>query len=284
MEVWKDIIGYEGFYKVSNYGNVKRLSGSPRCKEDRLLKIKTKKNGYKFVQISILSDYKCFHVHRLVAEAFIPKLEYKLYVNHKDMDKSNNHVSNLEWVTAKENNAHARLNKVFNVNNKKGIENPRTIQVCQKNLNGDVLYLWSSVYDVQKNYSVCATAISIACRKGTKSIGYFWSYIDKHFYSLNNHKYKEIPPPVVNNLRKRDLSKSHQSRINNLKLITNKMLIDVGIKCFYEYGVVSRKHYDILAKENKIFTYKPTVKRFGTWGNFKKEVLNVISKQTQPQI
>ena len=110
-EVWKDIKEYQGVYQVSNTGKVRRLKGSPRTKENRILVNKTKSNGYKFVCLSIESLYKYYHVHRLVAEAFIDNPENKKYVNHIDCDKSNNNVENLEWVTAKENSEHARNNK-----------------------------------------------------------------------------------------------------------------------------------------------------------------------------
>lgn len=102
-EVWKDIKGYEGLYQVSNLGRVKRLKGK-YMKSDKLLKQVTLDSGYIAVGLCKHNKAKNFRVHRLVAEAFIPNPEEKPQVNHINEDKTNNMVSNLEWMTAKENN------------------------------------------------------------------------------------------------------------------------------------------------------------------------------------
>lgn len=277
-----DVKGYESLYQVSNFGNVKRLSGSSRCKLDRVLTLKTKKSGYKFVCLSENGRYKYFHVHRLVALTFLTVVDGKHFVNHKDMNKSNNHISNLEWVTAKENNTHARLNKTFKMKYKVGINNKSSIQVCQKNTSGDILYLWESARLASINYNVSQSCIAKACRLGTISIGYLWEYVDKDFYLKNKDAYLIAPNSIVENVRKRDLSKAWIHRMNSLKLITNGMLVETGCKCFYRHGRIIRKEYDIIAKENKTFTYIPTVKRFGSWGNFKKDVYNLISSINSP--
>jgi hypothetical protein len=112
MEIWKDIIGIEN-YQVSNEGRVKRLkhrkkigtSSIPSYKtyNERLLNPSPNKHGY--INVWILD--KSHYVHTLVAKAFIPNPENKPEINHKDLDKSNNHVSNLEWVTRSENMRHS---------------------------------------------------------------------------------------------------------------------------------------------------------------------------------
>lgn len=101
IEECKDIKGYEGLYQVSNLGRVKRV------KTDRILKGgKNNTGGYLRVDLSKNNTVSPQRVHRLVAEAFILNPENKPQVNHIDEDKTNNKVSNLEWMTAKENSNH----------------------------------------------------------------------------------------------------------------------------------------------------------------------------------
>ena len=119
-EIWKPIEGYEGLYEVSNFGRVKRLAGevsrtnrwgstSIVKTKDRIRKLKANSaNGYVYVTLSKNGKIEIKRVHRLVAVAFIPNTENKPHVNHIDGDKTNNHVENLEWVTAKENMIHSR--------------------------------------------------------------------------------------------------------------------------------------------------------------------------------
>ena len=103
IEIWKDVAGYEGLYQVSNLGRVKRLKGK-YMKSDKLLKQVKLDSGYVAVCLCKHNKTKNFRVHRLVAEAFIPNPEEKPQVNHIDENKTNNVASNLEWMTAKENN------------------------------------------------------------------------------------------------------------------------------------------------------------------------------------
>lgn len=102
-EIWKDVIGYEDYYQVSNLGNVKRKS-----KDKKIKPYKGGKNGaYNHVCICENGNQKSVLLHRIVATAFIPNVENKPQVNHKDGNKKNNAVENLEWVTNKENTIHA---------------------------------------------------------------------------------------------------------------------------------------------------------------------------------
>lgn len=99
-EEWKDVVGYEGEYKVSNYGRIKSLNYG-KSKAEKILS-GNKSCQYERVAIS----GKVLYVHRIVAEAFIENKYGKKQVNHKDGNKYNNMVSNLEWVTPKENHIH----------------------------------------------------------------------------------------------------------------------------------------------------------------------------------
>lgn len=102
-EVWKDIVGFEGKYQVSNLGRVKSFAlGFPK-----ILKGKVQKNGYLLYNLSVSKNNIVYKKgHRLVAEYFIPNPDNKPYVNHIDGDKTNNHIDNLEWCTPAENNRH----------------------------------------------------------------------------------------------------------------------------------------------------------------------------------
>lgn len=114
QEIWKDIVDYEGRYQISNLGNVKSLPkiNGLYIRKEKILTPKKKKTGYLFVALSKDKDIKYFHIHRLVAQHFLP-LSEKIFVNHKDGNKSNNHVSNLEWVTGLENIKHAWENDLM---------------------------------------------------------------------------------------------------------------------------------------------------------------------------
>lgn len=98
MEVWKDVVGYEGLYQVSNIGNVYS------CRQMKSLHpANSYSNGYSLVLLYKDGTRKMKGVHRLVAEAFIPNPNNLPIVDHKDGNKRNNCISNLEWVTQKEN-------------------------------------------------------------------------------------------------------------------------------------------------------------------------------------
>lgn len=105
-ELWKDIPGYDGFYKVSNKGRIKSL---PRRFSPRSLILTHAHNdtGYPIAAISYNRVMKTFTIHRLVAAAFVDNPNGYNEVNHKDGNKKNNHSANLEWCTRSENVKHA---------------------------------------------------------------------------------------------------------------------------------------------------------------------------------
>ena len=117
IEEWKPIIGYEGYYEISNCSNVKRLArvgkhsiyGKMNISEIILKQNKTEK-GYLSVTLTKNGNRKVYRCHRLVAIHFIPNPDNKPEVNHKDGVKTNNYDWNLEWATHKENIIHAFAN------------------------------------------------------------------------------------------------------------------------------------------------------------------------------
>lgn len=121
-EIWKDIRGYVGYYQVSNRGRVKsvhrviiRKNKGPQTIHEKILspgKLYGKKDGYYLVvMLCKIGVDKTFQVHRLVAEAFIPKIKGKPEVNHINEIKHDNRVENLEWNNHRENNTYKKKNK-----------------------------------------------------------------------------------------------------------------------------------------------------------------------------
>ena len=107
IEEWRPIEGYEGLYEVSSYGRVRSLDkyvksgyGSYRLRKGKILSPGIRPDGYLVVSL----QYKMFRVHRLVAQAFILNPDNLSQVNHKDENKANNRVDNLEWCDSKYNN------------------------------------------------------------------------------------------------------------------------------------------------------------------------------------
>lgn len=108
-EIWKDITGYEGKYQVSSFGRVKSLEyhnakGIKRC---GILQPATDNSGYHRCALSKNNILKTYKVHRLVAIAFIPNPDNLPQINHKDGNKKNNNVENLEWCDNSHNQKHA---------------------------------------------------------------------------------------------------------------------------------------------------------------------------------
>lgn len=109
MEIWKDINGYEGYYQISNKGNVRSIDrfDGVHDRTGTVIKPNLKTNGYLQVGLRKHNKRKWIGVHRLVAIHFIDNPENKPQVNHIDGNKQNNTVENLEWVTQEENQQHA---------------------------------------------------------------------------------------------------------------------------------------------------------------------------------
>ena len=112
-EIWRPIKGYEGLYEVSNLGRIRSLdritnyaNGEKHLWKGRIMKPAKNKNGYLICDLHKNSKRKTFNVHRLVAQAFIKNPDNLPVINHKDEDKTNNCVDNLEWCTYSYNNSY----------------------------------------------------------------------------------------------------------------------------------------------------------------------------------
>ncbi len=136
QEVWKPVTGYENSYEISNSGNVRSIgryvilrNSSLRYVREKTLRPKNT-GGYLFVALSKNGERKDHYIHRLVAQAFLPKYPGRNYVNHKDGNPSNNVVANLEWVTHSENVWHAYRTGLYKTKGKIG---RRTEEMERKN-------------------------------------------------------------------------------------------------------------------------------------------------------
>ena len=111
MEYWKDILGYEGYYQVSNYGRVRSLDrivnhwkGGKQHKKGCIMKLKKNRRNYYYVHLAKCGTKKISYIHQLVAKTFIPNPNNYPCVNHIDENPMNNNVENLEWCTFSYNN------------------------------------------------------------------------------------------------------------------------------------------------------------------------------------
>lgn len=171
-EIWKDVIGYEGIYAVSSLGRIKNIkTGNEMAQEKNWA-------GYIRVGLSKNNKQKKYSVHRLVAEAFIPNTYGKPQVNHIDENKSNNCVSNLEWVTQKENHNRGTVNQRIS---KSLINNPKkSKRVGAYDDNQVLIKEFPSVYEAGRQMGISAASIRdcIYGRNRAKHAGgYVWRFL-----------------------------------------------------------------------------------------------------------
>ena len=159
-EIWKDKKDYEGHYQVSNCGRVKSF----RFGKERILKLIKYKCGYLYVNLYKNNIKKEYLVHRLVAEAFIDNTDNLPCVNHKDENKLNNNVDNLEWCTHE-----------YNINY--GTRTERCSKpVLQYTLDGEFIREWPSTRECGKS-GFNQGSVSACCRGKRKTHkGFLWEY------------------------------------------------------------------------------------------------------------
>lgn len=176
-ETWKDIAGYEGFYLVSNFGRIKSVAINRKYgkKTNRTIYCKPNiiKSGYCYTQLckNGYSSRKGIQIHRLVANAFLPNPFNKPDVNHKDGNKQNNRVDNLEWVTKSENSKHAFENGFLHLPPPK-----LTIKIAEKIRS---LYPFYNQYELAERFNISQTCV--------------WSVVNNKRWILPD---KEIIAPV----------------------------------------------------------------------------------------
>ena len=187
-EIWKDIKGYEGYYQISNFGRVKSLdryvatTGNPSGK--RLIKGKLKKpterigkngNGYYHINLDKNNNSKLFTIHKLVAETFIPNPDNLPCINHKDENKHNNHVDNLEWCTIAYNNIYGTA--------RERAGSKMRIKVLKFDLQGNLLRQYDGLGMASKEENISKGNIENVCthRNGKKTLnGFIFMYEDDY--------------------------------------------------------------------------------------------------------
>lgn len=163
-ETWKDIKGYEGLYQVSNLGRVKSL----HFNKELLLKLRLTGRGYYQIDLQKNKNIKHALVHRLVAEAFIPNPDELPQVNHKDEDKTNNCVDNLEWCT-----------QLYNIHHGTGLHR-RIVTQYKPVLCVEKGIIYPSQIEAGKQLGIGHRHINDCC-KGRRNTtgGYHWKYAEQ---------------------------------------------------------------------------------------------------------
>lgn len=185
MEKWKDIKGYEGYYQISNLGNVKSLKrvvdtiiGGKLTINEKKLSTNTIENKYVRVMLRGSAGNKLFLVHRLVASHFIENPGNLPVVNHKDEIKSNNWFDNLEWCTTKYNNTYGSSKERMMLHQGfKDAHEKRKKKIYQYYYNGMFLKTWNSIGDAIKNSKCSAKSIRESLKSTHEEFElYIWKY------------------------------------------------------------------------------------------------------------
>ena len=169
-ELWKDIPGYEGLYQISNLGQVKSFRKSTKygCQNEYILKPNIASHGYKQVTLYKDTVKHKFLVHRLVASAFISNPNNLPQINHKDENRLNNYVDNLEWCTAEYNNAYgtARVRSIDTIS--KPIE--------QVTIDGKIVAVYRSTRIAADILKINRGTLKSAINKHSLCQGFFWRF------------------------------------------------------------------------------------------------------------
>ena len=176
-EIWKDIKGYEGYYQVSNLGNVKGIdriitskTGKKINRKGQMMKQKLDRHGYPVVHLrrdGVVSKY--LKVHRLVAIAFIPNPNNYPIIKHKDENPLNSNCDNLEWCDYTYNNNYGTRNFKLSLTKSKPI--------FQYSLKGEFIKRFDSLMDIRK-HGFNSSAVLNCCNGTSKtSQGYIWKKI-----------------------------------------------------------------------------------------------------------
>ena len=209
-EKWKDIVGYEGLYQVSNLGRVKSLQRTILCNtgvyttvNERILSAADKGLGYMVVGLNKNGIHKTARVHRLVAVAFIPNPNGFSLINHKDKNPKNNRIDNLEWCDYKYNNNYADHNLL--------LSKSQSFPVLQYSIDGKFIARYYGATEASKKLGIDKVSIRACCRgKLQTSGGYIWKYENSD---------KDISKPIF---------KPFNSKMSRETVLTIKKMLSDG--------------------------------------------------------
>ena len=178
-EIWKPVVGWEGRYEVSNLGNVRN------CRTGKLRSFNLTPEGYEWLTLTRYEDHKrtqkWYTVHSLVANAFLPNPSGLPEIDHKDGNRVNNKVDNLEWVTRSENQRRARSG---------GSKGPRQ-PVAQYTEDGKLVAVYRSMYEAYKVTGIAKATIYkvvIGMRHRKTAGGYVWKKLEEEEYERLSNK------------------------------------------------------------------------------------------------
>ena len=167
QEIWKPVVGYEGLYEISNLGRVKSLPRNGTSFSEKILQHSIAK-GYRQVILSKNNERKSVTIHRLVATAFLPNEKNYPCINHKDENKQNNDVSNLEWCSYAYNNT-------YNDRAKKASKKTGKKVLCV-----ELNTIFNSLAEAERATNIKAGNICWCCKGNWLSAGgYHWRYADE---------------------------------------------------------------------------------------------------------
>lgn len=171
MEIWKDIPGYIGNYQISNLGRIKNLNWHNSHKA-KIVELKPDKSGY--VRLRIKKE-KTLKIHRLVATAFIPNPDGLPLINHKNENKADNRVENLEWCDAKYNVTYNGNSQRIGDKLRNGPCSKMVAMVDSKT--GIIMRVFPSAMEIERYYGYDRSNINKCCRNERKqAYGYVWKY------------------------------------------------------------------------------------------------------------